>query len=70
MPLNTAARRILASALAHLGRVGEARQEVKELLQLQPNSTLSLSRRFPRHRYSWMTELIVDGLQLAGLPER
>jgi adenylate cyclase len=69
MPRNTPSRRILASALAHLGRMDEARVVATELLALQPGATLSFSRRFPRFRHEWMTDLFVEGLRLAGLPE-
>jgi adenylate cyclase len=69
MTRNTASRRLLAASLAHLGRVEEAREVVKELLILQPKFTLSFTRRFPRYRPSWMPELLIDGLRKAGVPE-
>jgi adenylate cyclase len=69
MPRNTPSRRILASALAHLGRMDEARVVATELLALQPGATLSFSRRFPRFRHEWMTDLFVEGLRLAGLTQ-
>lgn len=40
-----------------------------ELLALQPGSTLSFTRRFPRFRHEWMTDLFVEGLRRAGIPE-
>ena len=64
----TPPRRYLASALAHLGRLREAKEAVCELLQVQPNSTLSLSAQ-NRWRYPWMVDLYVEGLRQAGLPE-
>src|SRR5215204_2409632 len=68
MTRNTASRRLLAASLAHLGRVEEAREVVKELLILQPNYTLSFTRRFPRYRPPWMPELLIEGLRKAGIP--
>ena len=41
---NTASRRLLAASLAHLDRVEEAREVVKELLIVQPKFTLSFTR--------------------------
>jgi adenylate cyclase len=62
------ARRYLAASLAHLGRLTEARETVAEILRLQPNSSLTRSRR-SSFKYGWMSELYVSGLQMAGLPE-
>jgi len=62
------ARRYLAASLAHLGRLTEAREMVAEILRLQPNSSLTRSRR-SSFKYGWMSELYVSGLQMAGLPE-
>ena len=60
--------RFLAASLALAGRLGEARDAVARLLQVQPNSSLSRSRQ-NNHRHKWMTEMFADGLRLAGLPE-
>ena len=62
------ARRVLAAALAHLGRIEEARAEIAELIVLDPGSTLKRSR-LASYRHDWMHELYVDGLRKAGLPE-
>jgi len=43
-PNFTPARRFLAASLAHLGRTDEARRAVADLLRMQPNSSLTLSR--------------------------
>jgi adenylate cyclase len=67
-PNFTPARRFLAASLAHLGRTDEARKAVADLLRIQPNSSLTLSR-LNSYRYPWMIDLHVDGLRLAGLPE-
>jgi len=69
MVRNIGSRRLLAAALAHLDRVEEAREVARELLTLQPNLTVSFNRRFPRYRHPWMTELLIEGLRKAGLPE-
>lgn len=68
MPLYPVAYRYLASALAHLGRLDEAKDIIRRLLEIQPNSCLARSRlqNFPNQ---WMSELYVGGLKLAGLPE-
>jgi adenylate cyclase len=62
------ARRYLAASLAHLGRIQEAKEIVSDLLRLQPNSSLSRSRR-SAFKHQWMSDLYVEGLRLAGLPE-
>jgi TolB-like protein/DNA-binding winged helix-turn-helix (wHTH) protein/cytochrome c-type biogenesis protein CcmH/NrfG len=62
------ARRYHAAALAYLGRVEEARAEIAALLVMQPNSSLTRSRT-ARFRFSTMSELYLDGLKKAGLPE-
>jgi len=69
MVRNIGSRRLLAAALAHLDRVEEAREVARELLTLQPNLTVSFNRRFPRYRHPGMTELLIEGLRKAGLPE-
>ena len=69
MARNTPSRRLLAAALAHLGRLDEAREVARELLALQPSSTLSFTRRFPRYLHAWMTDLFIEGLRKSGVPE-
>ena len=61
-------RRFVAAALAHLGRSSEARDEVAEIMRLQPTSSLARSRQISV-RPAWTQEIYVDGLRLAGLPE-
>jgi adenylate cyclase len=61
-------RRFHAASLALLGRIEEAKAEVKELLLLQPNSSLARSRT-SNFRHPRMYELYIEGLRLAGLPE-
>jgi adenylate cyclase len=67
-PDDNIAKRYLAASLAHLGRIAEAQEVVKDLLRSQPNSSLSLSR-LNTFRHSWMTDLYLEGLRNAGLPE-
>jgi adenylate cyclase len=67
-PRFSATLRVLAASLAHLGRVEEAKQIIGDLLALQPNSGLRISR-LNNFRYPWMVDLYVEGLQKAGLPE-
>jgi TolB-like protein/two-component SAPR family response regulator len=65
-PSANIARRGVAAALAHLGRIDEAKAEIKELLRQQPN--LSMAReRLSSLRHEWMYALYLDGLLKAGL---
>jgi adenylate cyclase len=68
-PDDSVARRYLAASLAYLGRREEAQGAIQELLTRQPNSCLSRSRSSSAFAPTWMLELYVDGLKLAGLPE-
>ena len=67
-PAANIARRHVAAALAHLGRLDEARAEIAELLKHQPNASLARSRH-SSFRHDWMYELYLDGLRKAGLRE-
>ena len=67
-PAANVARRHVAAALAHLGRLDEARAEIAELLKYQPNASLARSRH-SSFRHDWMYELYLDGLRKAGLRE-
>ena len=61
--------RVLASALAQLGRLDEAQEAVAKLLELAPDVTVSgLRERWPL-RDKQVLETILDGLRRAGLPE-
>ena len=60
------AYRCLASAFAHLGRDGEAREAAARLLEVDANFTIT----------AWIarggqsnSKLLIDGLRKAGLPE-
>ena len=63
------ARRHVAAALAHLGRVEEARAEIAEVLKRQPDLSLARSR-LSSFRHPWMYDLYLEGLRKAGLPEK
>ncbi len=56
----------LASAFAHLGRDGEAREAAARLLETDPAFTISA--RMGRRRQSHL-KLLIEGLRKAGLPE-
>jgi TolB-like protein/DNA-binding SARP family transcriptional activator len=62
------ARRHVAAALAHLGRIKEAKAEIAQVLKHQPNSSLARSR-LSSFRHEWMYDLYLEGLRKAGLPE-
>jgi adenylate cyclase len=62
----SAAYRILASALAHLGRDAEARGAAARLLEVDPAFTISAW--IARDRQS-NAKLMIEGLRKAGLPE-
>lgn len=62
------ARRYRAAALAHLGRLTEARGVIAELRRTQPNASLSRSR-MSNFRFAYMYDQYIGGLCLAGLPE-
>ncbi len=61
-----AAYHCLASAFAHLGRDGEAREAAARLLEVDPAFTISA--RMGRRRQSHV-KLLIEGLRKAGLPE-
>jgi adenylate cyclase len=67
-PDDNIAKRYLAASLAHLGRIAEGREVVKDLLRSQPNSSLSLAR-LNTFQHPWMMDLYITGLRNAGLPE-
>ena len=68
VPTHNVARRYRAAALAHLGRIDEAKGVVAELLKAQPTSSLRTSRS-TRFHDPQMAELYLTGLEKAGLPE-
>ena len=66
--INTA-RKYVAISLAQLGRIDEARAEIAELLKHQPDASRALFQ-LQRLRHDWMSELEMEGLRKAGLPEK
>jgi adenylate cyclase len=68
-PRMVAAMRVKAAALAHLGRLDEARAEVTRLLAIYPKLTISGLREL-LHYAPQVLELAATGLRLAGLPEK
>jgi tetratricopeptide (TPR) repeat protein len=68
-PWANTARKYVATSLAQLGRIDEARTEIAELSKYQPDASLALFRLQPFH-HDWMRELHLDGLRKAGLRER
>jgi adenylate cyclase len=62
------ALRYRAAALAHLGRMEEAKAVVERANHIQPSSTLTRMTLY-KFRHPWMIELYMGGLRLAGLPE-
>jgi adenylate cyclase len=60
------ARRTMASALAHLGRLDEARAALEEFLALSPGFTIEAARHAPPLRRESDFQRFVDGLRNAG----
>jgi adenylate cyclase len=67
-PGNPTFRRQLASALANLGRVDEARVALADYLRLEPDHTTADAAKVPT-RVPEHVERFVEGLRRAGLPE-
>lgn len=67
-PQSNTARKYVATSLAQLGRLDEARAEIAELIKHQPGASLSYFKLRP-FRHKWMDELHVEGLRKAGLRE-
>ena len=63
------AQRILASALAHAGRTGEAQRVVKNMLRLDASITVSTHASQSLLRFSGKFGPVLEGLRMAGLPE-
>jgi adenylate cyclase len=67
-PTANTARKYVATSLAQLGRIEEARAEIAQLLGYQPSASLALFRQHG-FRHKWMSELHIEGLRKAGLRE-
>jgi tetratricopeptide (TPR) repeat protein len=68
-PRVTTALRIKIVANAHLGRLDEARAELRRLLAIDPKLTIAAVRVLFASAAPEFLELYVSGLRLAGLPE-
>jgi len=68
-PEATAPRRYLIAALWHDGAEEVAKAECAALRQRQPNVSLRRSRSLQNFRHGWMTDLLIEGLRSAGVPE-
>jgi adenylate cyclase len=67
VPTHPVSLRWIAASLVHLGKLDEARAAIQKLRQVHPDFTISRVRSYFRH--PWMTELYLDALRTAGLPE-
>jgi len=68
-PRLVSAMRVKAAALAHLGRLDEARIELSRVLAIDPKLTIAGFRAYAHFMAPELLELNVAGMRLAGLPE-
>jgi TolB-like protein/class 3 adenylate cyclase len=68
-PRHVPAMRVKVAALAHLGRLDDARAELSRMLAIGPKLTIAGYREYARFLAPEVLELNVTGLRLAGLPE-
>ena len=69
-PRLVTAMRVKVAALAHLGRLDEARAELGRVLAIDPKLTIAGYRAYAHfYQVPEILELMVTGLRLAGLPE-
>ena len=61
--------RALAAALAHLGRLDEARAVVAKLREIVPELTIGKFARETQFKHSGRLSLLLEGLRRAGLPD-
>ena len=69
-PRTVVGMRAKVVALAHLGRLDEARAELSRVLAIDPKATIADCREYAHFHAPEVLELYVTGLRLAGLPER
>jgi adenylate cyclase len=62
-------RRMLAASYAHLGKMDEAREQARQVLNLYPDFTISRWRHRPPYRDRAALEHFIEGLRKAGLPD-
>jgi tetratricopeptide (TPR) repeat protein len=68
-PRNSIARRLLAVCLAGLGQIDNAREVMREVLNVEPGLTVSALRARLSHMNDSVWEILSDGWRRAGLPE-
>jgi len=59
----------LASALAQLGEIEQARAEAAQVLRINPGFTIEQWKRFVVYKYPEDVEHRAEGMRKAGLPE-
>jgi adenylate cyclase len=69
-PRTVVGMRAKVVALAHLGHLDKARAELSRVLAIDPKLTIAGFREQAVYQAPEVLELYVDGLRLAGLPER
>jgi len=69
MPHSDVTRAYLASLYGHTGRVDEAKQLWRELMQINPKYTPELTLRILPYKDRAPLDHFIDGLRKAGLPE-
>jgi len=69
LPRLVGVMRVKVAALAHLGRLDEARLELSRVLAIYPKLTIAGLREYAHFMAPEVLELQVTGLRLAGLPE-
>ncbi len=62
-------RAFLASHYGHLGRLGEARQMWREVMEINPDYSVAHTRRVLPYRDPAWFDHFAEGLEKAGLPE-
>jgi adenylate cyclase len=69
-PRNFAALRVKLVACAHLGRIEEGRELLRQVLRLQPGLTIARYKQlYGAAHQPEITDVFVEGLRKAGLPE-
>jgi adenylate cyclase len=68
-PRMVSAMRAKVVALAHLGRLDEARAELSRALAIYPGQTIASLREYFHFAAPEVLELWLTGMRLAGLPE-
>ena len=69
-PRMVPAMRTKVIALAHLGRLDEARAELSRMLAIYPEQTIAGLREYFHYLAPEFLELCLTGLRPAGLPEK